>query len=167
LLLGLYGFSIVPVNVVGAALIAAGLALVAAEVLVTSYGLLALGGITSFVLGSLMLVDSPIPELQIGPEVVVPVALVLAAVTALLATRAVRSRHLRARSGVEAMIGEPGEVVGAIAPDRDGRVFVHGETWSATSEEPIPEGAVVRVDALDGLRLRVSPQPTRDPGVRS
>jgi membrane-bound serine protease (ClpP class) len=64
LLLGLYGFSILPVNVVGALLIAAGLALLVAEVFVTSYGMLALGGIVAFVVGSLILVDTPVPRVS-------------------------------------------------------------------------------------------------------
>jgi membrane-bound serine protease (ClpP class) len=157
LLLGFYGLSVLPVNVVGALLMVAGLGLLVAEVFVTSYGLLAVAGIAGFVLGSLMLVDAPIPELQIGPEVVLPAAAVLAGLTALLALRAVRSRRLRPQTGVEAMIGEPGEVVDPIAPDHDGKVFVHGERWGATSAQPLPEGARVRVDAVDGLRLWVSP----------
>jgi membrane-bound serine protease (ClpP class) len=157
LLLGLYGFSVLPVNVVGVLLMAAGLGLLVAEVFVTSHGLLAVAGIVSFVFGSLMLVDAPVPELQIGLEVVLPVAVALAGITGLLAIRAVRSRRLRPQSGVEAMIGEPGEVVDRIAPDHEGKVFVHGERWTATAAQPLPEGARVRVDAVDGLRLRVSP----------
>jgi len=160
LLLGLYGLSVLPVNVVGALLIAAGVGLLIAEVFVTSYGLLAAAGIVGFVFGSLMLVDAPIPELRIGPAVVVPVAIVLAGVIAILATRAVRSRHLRARSGVEAMVGEAGDVVDRIAPDHDGKVFVHGEYWAAASGQALPAGAKVRVEAIDGLRLRVSPMAT-------
>lgn len=158
LLLGMYGLSVLPVNVSGALLIVAGLALLVAEVFVTSFGLLALAGLASFVVGSLILVDAPVPELQIGPEVVVPVAVVLAAVVALLALRAVRSRRLRTQSGTEAMIGERGRVVAAIEPTHEGKVFVHGEYWTATAAQPVAEGASVRVDAIDGLRLRVSPE---------
>jgi membrane-bound serine protease (ClpP class) len=156
LLLGMYGLSVLPVNVSGALLIVAGLALLVAEVFVTSYGLLAVAGLASFVIGSLILVDAPVPELQIGPEVVVPVAVVLAAVVAFLAVRAVRSRRLRTQSGTEAMIGERGRVVAAIEPTHEGKVFVHGEYWTATATEAVAEGASVRVDAIDGLRLRVS-----------
>ncbi|HSK03899.1 MAG TPA: nodulation protein NfeD [Kofleriaceae bacterium] len=159
LLLGIYGLSILPVSVVGGLLIAAGLGLLAAEVFAASYGLLAVAGIASFVVGSLMLVDAPIPELRIGPAVVVPAAAVLAGLTAFLAVRAVRSRRLRPRSGVEAMIGAPGEVIEAITPGPGGTVFVHGERWDALSAQPLPVGTPVRVDALDGLRLWVSPAP--------
>jgi membrane-bound serine protease (ClpP class) len=157
LLLGIYGLSILPVSVVGGLLIAAGLGLLIAEVFATTYGLLAIAGIASFVVGSLMLVDAPVPELRIGPAVVIPTAAVLAGLTALLAVRAVRSRRLRPRAGVEAMIGAPGEVVAAIVPGPGGTVFVHGERWDALSAQPLPAGTPVRVDALDGLRLWVSP----------
>lgn len=168
LLLGIYGLSILPVSVVGGLLIAAGLGLLAAEIFATSYGLLAVAGIASFVVGSLMLVDAPIPELRIGLPVVIPAAAVLAGLTAFLAVRAVRSRRLRPRSGVEAMIGERGEVVEAIVPGAGGTVFVHGERWDALSAQPLPAGIPVRVDAIDGLRLWVSPMPAPPgtPGLR-
>lgn len=166
LLLGLYGLSVLPVNVVGALLVAAGLGLLVAEVFVTSYGLLAAAGLAGFVLGSLMLVDAPVPELRIGPELVLPVAAVLAGLVGLLLVRALRSRRLRVQSGIEAMIGEEGQVVGAIDPGRDGKVFVHGELWIATAAQPLPEGARVRVEALDGLRLRVSPATATPPPAR-
>jgi membrane-bound serine protease (ClpP class) len=57
------------------------------------------------------------------------------------------------------MIGELGRVVVAIEPAHEGKVFVHGEYWTATSAQAVPEGASVRVEAIDGLRLRVSPEP--------
>jgi membrane-bound serine protease (ClpP class) len=165
MLLGLYGLSVLPVSLIGALLIAAAFALIVAEVFVMSYGLLAIAGIASLVIGSLMLVDSPWPELQIGPDVVIPVAVVMAGFTALLAIRAARSRTLRPQSGIEAMIGEAGEVIAGIDPDHDGRVFVHGEYWTATSTQPLPEGARVRVEAVDGLRLRVAPAQSRQQGA--
>jgi membrane-bound serine protease (ClpP class) len=160
LLLGVYGFSILPVTLIGGLLIAVGLALLVAEVFVTSFGVLAIAGIASFIVGSLMLVEAPVPELAIGPEVVVPVGLVLAGIVALLAVRAARARHQRVRSGVEAMVGEHGTAISPIDPEHDGKVFVHGEYWNATSVHAIAKGAGVRVDAIDvGLRLRVSPEP--------
>jgi membrane-bound serine protease (ClpP class) len=157
LLLGLYGFSVLPVNVAGALLIVAGLALLVAEVFVTSYGLLAIGGIVAFVIGSLILVDTPVPELQVGPEVVVPIAAVLALMTAFLAFRAARTRRARKPTAGDVMIGERGQVMTTIEPARDGKVFVHGEYWTATAEQPLEPGRAVRIDAVEGLRLRVSP----------
>jgi len=157
-LAGMYGLSVLPVNVSGALLIVVGLALLVAEVFVTSYGLMAVAGLASFVVGSLILVDAPVPELQIGPQVVVPIAVVMAAVIAFLAVRAAGSRGIRTQSGTEAMIGERGRVVAAIEPAHEGKVFVHGEYWTATAAQAVAEGASVRIDAIDGLRLQVSPE---------
>lgn len=163
LLVGMYGLSVLPVSVSGVLLIVAGLGLLVAEVFVTSYGLLAVAGIASFVVGSLILVESPVPELRIGPAHIIPVAVVLAGVVALLATRAVRSRRLRPQAGIEAMIGEPGRVVVAIDPAHEGKVFVHGEYWTASSPHALPAGSHVRVDAVEGLCVRVSPEPAASP----
>lgn len=165
-LLGLYGMSVLPVTVTGALLVIVGLALLVAEVFVTSYGVLATVGLAAFVIGSLILVDTPVPELQIGPEVVIPSALVLAGVIAVLAIRALRSRHEPAQSGAEAMLGETGDVVDDIAPDHDGTVFVHGELWTASARLPVSPGEKVRVDAVEGLRLRVSPLTPVHEGTR-
>lgn len=159
LLLGLYGMSVLPVTLAGGLMIAAGLALLVAEVFVTSYGLLAIAGIASFVIGSLMLVDASVPEFAIGPGVVAPVAIVLAGFTALLAVRAVRVRRLRSQTGLEAMIGEPADVVENITPDHDGRVFVHGEYWTATATSAVAAGTRTRIVDVAGLRLRVTPEP--------
>jgi membrane-bound serine protease (ClpP class) len=156
LLMGLYGLSLVPVSLVGALLMAVGFGLLVAEVFVTSYGLLAIAGIVGFVFGSLMLVDTSIPELQIGLELVVPTAVVLAGLTTVALVRAVRAQRLRPQTGIEAMIGERGQLVAGITADHDGKVFVHGEYWAATAAQPLPEGATVRVEAVDGLRLRVA-----------
>jgi membrane-bound serine protease (ClpP class) len=157
LLLALYAFSVLPVSWVGVLLIVAGVGLMAAEVFATSYGLLALAGLTSFVFGSLMLVDTPVPALRIGPELVVPAAIVLAALSAFLATRAWRASRLEVKAGLEAIVGEEGEMANAIDPSRgEGLVFVHGEYWAATSDEPLPEGAKVRVERVEGRHLRVA-----------
>ena len=158
-LVGVYGFSLLPVSWVGALLIAAAIGLLVAEVFVTSHGLLTIGGLASFVIGSLMLVDAPIPELRIGIELVLPVAIVIAGVMVLLVTRAIRSRKLVPQSGVDAMRGELGQVVREIESAHDGIVFVHGEYWTATAPRPLSIGAEVRVEAVDGLRLYVTPVP--------
>jgi membrane-bound serine protease (ClpP class) len=158
LLLALYAFSVLPVRWVALLLIVVGVGLLVAEAFVTSYGLLALAGLVSFVFGSLMLVDTPVPRWRIGPALVVPAAAVLAAVTALLLSRALRARRAKVRSGLEALVGEVGELTNGIADNQaEGKVFVHGEYWTATAESPLPQGAKVRVEQVEGYRLRVAP----------
>lgn len=157
LLLGLYAFSVLPVNWAGALLIVAGLALLAAEAFVASYGLLALAGLLSLVLGSAILVDSPLPGVRLGLELIIPSAVVLAGVILLLASRVARSRRTPVRSGPEAMVGEIGEVVAEGSATHEGKVYVHGEYWAATAPGPLVPGARVRVFAVDGQRLLVGP----------
>lgn len=157
LLVSLYGFSMLPVNLVGALLLIAGLGLVIAEAFVTSYGLLAIGGVVTFAIGSLMLVEGPIPDLRIGLETVAPAVIVIGALALLLVTRAVRTRRLRPRTGLDAMRGEVGEVVSAIEPGRTGTVFVHGEYWSAVAAGALPVGTKVRIEDIKDRGLRVTP----------
>jgi membrane-bound serine protease (ClpP class) len=158
LLLALYGLSVLPVNWAGALLIVLGIALLIAEALVTSYGLLALAGVASFVLGSLVLVDVPGLGGGVGLELIIPSAAVLGVVSLLLLGRALRLRRAPHRTGLEGMIGEVGELVTPIGEgSADGRVFVHGEYWNATALQSLPSGARVRIDAIEGSRLRVAP----------
>ena len=158
LLLAFYALSVLPVNWVGVLLILVGIALLMAEALVTSYGLLALAGIVSLVLGSLILVDTPVPAWRVGWDVILPSVAVLAAASLLLLSRALQVRRATAKTGLEAMIGEIGEVTQPIERGQaEGKIFVHGEYWTATADEPIPGGAKVRVKRIEGSRLRVAP----------
>jgi len=158
LLLALYAFSVLPVSGAAILLIAAGIGLLVAEAFVVSHGLLALTGVASFALGSLMLIDTPIPQWRIGLGLVLPTAAVLGAASLLLLSQAWRLRRAKPRSGLEAMIGEIGEMTSGIDASRgEGTVFVHGEYWTATSERPLPGGARVRVERVEGRRLRVEP----------
>jgi membrane-bound serine protease (ClpP class) len=155
LLLAFFAFSILPVNFAGLLLILFGLALLVLEIKVTSYGLLTGGGLLSLVLGSMILMDSPLPELQLSLRIVLPIVLGFAAVAMLLVRLGVNAQRLPAATGLSAMIGEPGVVLKAIDPDRLGRVSTHGEIWQARAEEAIPEGARVRTTGVDGLTLLV------------
>jgi membrane-bound serine protease (ClpP class) len=158
LLLALYALSVLPVNWAGALLIALGIALLVAEAFVTSYGALALAGIASFVLGSMILVDVPAPGSGVGLSLIIPAAAVLAAVSLLLLGRALGLRKAPPRTGLEGMLGETGELVSPIDEGSDqGRVFVHGELWAATAERPLPSGTKVVIEAVEGTRLRVVP----------
>ncbi len=155
LLLAFFAFQILPVNLAGVALIGFGIGLLALEVFVASFGLLAVGGIVSLVLGSLMLFDSPLPELQVGLSLILPVTLALSAIVFFLAKLVVGSQRQRAATGSAGMIDQAGRALTAIAPGGEGRVATHGEIWSATAAEPITEGDRVQVVAVNGLTLTV------------
>jgi membrane-bound serine protease (ClpP class) len=155
LLLAFFALQMLPVNYAGLLLILFGLLLLALEIKVTSYGLLTAGGLASLVFGSMILMDSPIPELQLSLRVVLPVVLGFAGIATFLVRLGVASQRRPAVSGVAGMIDELGHAMTAIGPETPGRVATHGEVWQATSEESIPEGARVRVTRVDGLRLFV------------
>jgi membrane-bound serine protease (ClpP class) len=155
LLLAFFAFSVLPVNYAGLLLILFGLLLLVLEIKVTSYGLLAIGGLVSLVFGSMILMDSAPPELQLSLRIVLPVVLGFAGIAMVLVRLAVVAQRLRPVTGAAGMIGELGQALTAIAPERAGRVATHGEIWQAMSAEPIPEGARVRVTDVDGLILMV------------
>ena len=155
LLLAFFALQMLPVNFAGLLLILFGLLLLALEIKVTSYGLLTVGGLASLVFGSMILMDSPIPELQLSLRVVLPVVLGFAGIAVFLVRLGVASQQRPAVSGVAGMIGEAGQAMTDIGPELPGRVATHGEIWQATSEEAIAKGARVRVTRVDGLRLSV------------
>jgi membrane-bound serine protease (ClpP class) len=122
---------------------------------VPSFGLLTVGGMLSLIFGSMMLIDSTSPELQVSLGVVVPVVLGFTAIAAFLVRLGLAAQRRPAVTGMEGMLNERGEAMTAIQPGAPGRVNVHGETWRAISNEPIAAGERVHVAGLDGLTLTV------------
>ncbi len=155
LLLAFFAFSVLPVNYAGVLLILFGLILLILEVVVTSFGLLTIGGLVALAFGSMILVDSPLPELQLNLRLVLPIVLALTAIAVMLARLAYAAQRRVAVTGTAGMAGEVGEALTAIEPGRGGQVATHGEIWQATAAEAIPKGSRVRVIRADGLRLFV------------
>ena len=165
LLLAFFAFQVLPVNYAGIALIVFGIILLVLEVKVASFGLLGAGGILSLFLGSIMLVDSPLPALQIGMRVIVPTVLTTAGVLVFLVRLAVQAQRQKAVTGDSGMIGEAGRALTSIDPGGTGRVQTHGEIWTATASEPITAGDVVRVEWVEGLLLTVRPEKAASPAA--
>jgi membrane-bound serine protease (ClpP class) len=155
LLLAFFAFAVLPVNYAGLLLILFGLLLFMLEIKVTSFGLLTAGGLVSLIVGSMILIDSPLPELQLDLRMVAPIVIGLAAIAMGLARLALAAQRQAPVTGTTGMLGEIGEVLTAIAPDRPGRVAAHGEIWQATATEGIPESTRVRVTGVNGLVLTV------------
>ncbi|WP_432821021.1 NfeD family protein [Trichloromonas sp.] len=154
LLLALFAFQTLPVNYVGVLLILLAIVLFVLEIKVVSYGMLTIGGMVAMTLGSLMLIDSPVPYLQISRRVIAATVLVSSGLFALVLYFVVRTQKTRFVSGLEGMAGERGRAVTELDPE--GRVFVHGEYWDARSAQPIAKDAEVRVVRVDAnLRLEV------------
>jgi membrane-bound serine protease (ClpP class) len=156
LLLALFALSVLPVNYVGVLLIMLGVGFFILEVKVASYGLLTAAGLVSFVLGSLMLINSPFPGMRVGLAVVLPSALFVAAVVIFLLTRVLRAHRAVPLTGEQGMVGETAVVVQALEPA--GKVFVHGEYWDARAERDVPAGSRVRVVSIVGRTVEVAPE---------
>jgi membrane-bound serine protease (ClpP class) len=166
LLLAFFAFQVLPLSTAGILLILFGIILLVLEVKVTSYGLLAIGGITSLLLGSMMLVDSPLPEMQVGLRLIVPVTIALGGIMVFLVRLAVKSQMRRSVTGTSGMIDERGQAISSFDAGGVGRVQAHGEIWTATADEPIQAGDMVRVVAVTGLLLTVRREPAAaSPGV--
>ena len=155
LLLAFFAFQILPVNYVGLLLVLFGLVLLVLELVVTSFGLLATGGIVAMVLGALMLIDSPVPELQLGLPFIFSTTFALAGIVLFLVNLVVRAQRRPPVTGPSAMIDEVGQTLTPIEPGGSGRVATHGEIWTATSKETVSQGESVRVISVNGLTLTV------------
>jgi membrane-bound serine protease (ClpP class) len=155
LLLAFFGLSVLPVNYAGVLLLLLGLVFLALEIKITSYGLLTIGGLVSLVFGSMMLIDSSAPELQLSLRVVLPVVAGFAGIAIFLVRLGLGAQRRPPVTGAAGMIGETGRALTALGPAQPGRVATHGEIWQATAAEPIPEGARVRVTDVDGLTVLV------------
>jgi membrane-bound serine protease (ClpP class) len=155
LLLGLFALQALPVSTAGLLLLFLAVILFVMELVITSHGILGAAGLVALLLGSIMLFDSSKSGVSIDTSVLwttlLGVGSFLAAIT-FLATRATLSRP---KSGAEGLIGEIGLVRKTVGK-RSGQVFLHGELWTAISEETIPVDTEVKVIGIDGLKLRVS-----------
>jgi membrane-bound serine protease (ClpP class) len=155
LLLAFFALQVLPINMAGLLLMLFGLLLFALEIKVTSYGLLTIGGIISLIFGSLMLIDSPAPELQLSLALVLSVVLGFTTIAAFLVRLALTSQRMAPVSGAEGMVGDHGVALEPIVPGTRGRARVHGEIWNVAANEPIASGDRVTVTHVDGLTLTV------------
>jgi membrane-bound serine protease (ClpP class) len=155
LLLAFFAFQILPVNYAGLLLMLFGLLLLMLEVKITSYGLLTAGGLASLLFGSMILMDSSAPELQLSLRFVLPIVFGLAGIAVFLVRLAVASQRRPAVTGVAGMVGEVGHALTAIEPGKAGRVATHGEIWRAVASDSISEGDRLRITRVDGLTVTV------------
>ena len=155
LILAFYAFQSLPVNYAGMLLFLLGIVFFVLEASVTSYGLLAIGGVLSMLIGSVMLIKSDAEFFQISWAVILPVVTLASVLTLLVIGTGIRALRRRPVTGREEMVGLVGIARTALAPD--GQLAVRGELWEAVSEQPVSAGDEVEVTAVDGLRLRVKP----------
>ena len=156
-LLGLSALSVLPINWLGAGLLILALALFVLEAKFTSHGILGIGGAVAMVLGAVILVNGPIPEMRIRWSTAIGLALPFSAITLLLLSLVVSARRHKVETGVEGMIGVTGSAITELSPE--GKVMVRGEYWDAVALRPVTAGARVRITAVDKLKLTVEPVP--------
>jgi len=153
LLLSFFAFQTLPVNYAGVALILLAIILFIAEIKVVSYGMLAVGGIVSMVLGSLMLFPSPEPYLRLSWSVILVTVLTTTVFFVVVVAKVIEAHRQKPITGVEGMVGEEGVADSDIMPE--GKVVLRGEYWNAVSSAPIRKGEKVQVVAVKGLQLTV------------
>jgi len=153
LILAFYALQMLPINFAGLALILFAIILFIAEIKVVSHGLLAVGGVISLLLGSLMLIESPAEYMRISLTVIIPAVLVTSAFFIFAATMAIRARLKKPTTGKEGLVGETGTAFTPIAPE--GKVAIHGEIWDVVSDQNIERGEKVQVIGVVNLKLKV------------
>jgi len=151
----LYALNMIPFNYAGLLLILLGIAFMVAEVFVSGFGILGIGGVVAFVFGSLLLFDADTLGQGISIPLVIAFGLVSLAFFIVVIRLFLRSRSARVVSGAEEMVGALAEVLDA--DEKGYHVRCHGETWRATSESRLSVGQEVRVAELSGLVLKVKP----------
>lgn len=157
IILGLYGLHTLPLNYAGLALIILAIILFIAEIKVTSYGMLTVGGVIALFLGSMMLIDTSSPletAIKISMSVIITTVIIVAATFAILGWLVLKAHKRKAMGGESGMIGEIGEVFDDIINGK-GLVKVLGEIWNAESKEDIAKGDKVKVINVKDLTIRV------------
>ena len=149
LILAFYSFQTLPVNYAGLLLIVLAIILFIAEVKISSYGMLSIGGVISLTLGSIMLFE----DLGVSLKLMMPTIVLIAAFFLVVSTLAFRAYRSRPKVGMEGLMGEVGLAKEPIDPE--GLIFVHGELWRAASKERIEAGERVEVAGAEGLVLKV------------
>jgi len=153
--LAVLALNILPTSLAAVGMILIAFALFALEAKFTSYGALGAGGVFCLIMGGMLLVDGPIPEMRVHLWTAIAVSIPIGLIAVFLMTLVIRAYKNRVATGTEGMIGEIG--VARTAVNAEGKVFVHGELWNASARTSIAEGARVRVRGVDGLKVMVEP----------
>ncbi|NOI79222.1 nodulation protein NfeD [Vibrio tubiashii] len=156
LLIATYAFQMLPVNYVGMGLILLGIGLLVGESLMPSFGILGFGGVIAFVLGSIFLIESDLPELQVSLNLIYSIAVLSAAFVVFVLRRVLQLRQSQVVSGVECLIGQQAVVENSFTAE--GYVHIAGERWAAHGDDSFSRGDIVIVEAIDGLSLKISKQ---------
>jgi len=153
--LAVFALNLLPIRFAGVALILTAFILFALEAKFATHGALGVGGMAVMILGALLLVDGPIPQMRIRPVTAIAVSISFGLITIFLLNIALRARRGKVVTGEKGLIGETGTAQTSLRPE--GKVFVHGEIWNAYSPTGADPGQTVRVTAIHDLILTVEP----------
>ena len=156
LILAFFAFQVLPVNYAGLVLIALAIIFFIAEVKITSYGVLSIGGLISMTIGSIMLFE----DVGVSLKLMLPTILLIGGFFVVVASLAFRAHRARPKSGSEGLLGEVGIVKELLDPE--GLIFVHGEYWRARAKEKLEPGENVEVAGIEGLVLSVKKATNRE-----
>lgn len=155
IILAFFAFQTIPVNYAGFLLIILAIIFFIMEMKIASYGLLSIAGITSLLLGSLMLFENNGTDMRLSWQVLVPTLTVVSGFFVVISGLVFKSQLSKPKTGARGLLGEIGVVKEPTL--QEGKVFVHGELWKAISKDPIEKGAKVRVVKVENLVLEVEP----------
>ncbi|AGG89548.1 NfeD family protein [Rhodanobacter denitrificans] len=157
LLVGLYALQLLPVNYAGLALMALGVGLLVAEAANPSVGAFGVGGLVSFVTGSVMLMNTGVPGYGVNLGVIAGIAVCAAGLLVLIVWLVFRSRRAHPVTGDAAMLMDTGELLEPVSAGGEAWMLVRGERWRVRCDTALPAGARVRVVSRQGLLLQVEP----------
>jgi membrane-bound serine protease (ClpP class) len=155
LILAFFAMQTLPVNYAGIALILFAIILFIAELKVVSHGILAVGGVVSLVIGSLMLFQSPDPSLRVSWGVLIPAVTITSLFFIAVIAIALKAQLRPRQGGKEGMEGEEGRAITDVFAE--GKVLIHGEYWNAESDVPVTQGSKIRVTRVEQMKVKVEP----------
>ncbi len=156
ILLSLICFNALSINMGALGLLLIGVALLISEMFVTSFGVLGIGGIVSFLIGSWFLIDSPFPEVALSPYIIVPTAVAFSIIMLTIGFLLIRTRNTKPITGINGLKGRT-QIAGQDVPTGiKTQILFNGEIWNAISSEDIKKGQEFKVEDVDGLILKIS-----------
>jgi len=155
LVLAFYSMQALPVNYAGVALLVLGIGLLFAEAHAPGFGVFGVSGLVCLILGGMLLFDAADPVMRISKSVIYGVSVSLGGVILAIAYSVLRIKRMKVMGGKEGIVGAVGKAYSDISAGGDGKVFVHGELWNASSMEKVNKGDRIEVERIDGLKLYV------------
>lgn len=156
LVLFAFGANILPINFIGIGLIILGFGLLVAEIFITSFGLLTVGGVISFVFGLRALFDSEKSAgVSVSMWVIILIISLCISLVLLIGRLIIKDFKRKPVVGIESLEGSIADILEWDSSSNSGKVMLHGEIWNASSKENYEKGEKVKVIVADGLTLHI------------